>query len=83
MGHVTEFTAYNADGRPLSLIDPNGLVTTFSYDVRRGRRNNSIGGESTAYTTGAAGLLTRVTFPDGTPGGDYVWLGEQPLAIIE
>jgi len=83
MGHVTEFTAHNADGRPLSLIDPNGLVNTFSYDVRGRLAGHSIGGESTAFTADAAGLRTRVTFPDGTTPRDYAWLGEQPLAIIE
>ncbi|MBN8514977.1 DUF6531 domain-containing protein [Accumulibacter sp.] len=66
LGHVTEITTYDADGRPLSLIDPNGLVTTFSYDVRGRLTGYSVGGESTALTTDAAGLLTRVTFPDGS-----------------
>ncbi len=34
LGHVTQITAYDGNGRPLTLIDPNGLSTTLTYDAR-------------------------------------------------
>ena len=30
LGHRTQITAYDAHGQPLSIIDPNGLTTTFA-----------------------------------------------------
>ena len=30
LGQVTHFTSYDADGRPLTIQDPNGLVTTLT-----------------------------------------------------
>ncbi|EXI66564.1 MAG: Cell wall-associated polypeptide CWBP200 [Candidatus Accumulibacter adjunctus] len=66
LGHVTEVTAYDANGRPLVLIEPNGLVTTFSYDPRGRLTGQTVGSETTAFTTDAVGLLTRVTLPDGS-----------------
>ncbi len=33
-GHVTQITGYDANGRPLTITDPNGLITTSAYDPR-------------------------------------------------
>ena len=30
--HLTNITAYDAHGQPLTIVDPNGLMTTFTYD---------------------------------------------------
>src|SRR5262249_31453219 len=35
LGHVTAFTAYNTYGQPLTIVDPNGLVTNLGYDARQ------------------------------------------------
>ena len=32
LGHVTTITAWNALGQPISLTDPNGIITTLAYD---------------------------------------------------
>ena len=32
--HVTRFTAYNLHGQPTQIVDPNGLVTDLTYDLR-------------------------------------------------
>jgi YD repeat-containing protein len=66
LGHVTQITAYNAHGRPLAIVDPNGLVTTISYDPRQRLLSRDVGGEVTAYTYDNVGQLTRVTLPDGS-----------------
>ena len=35
LGHVTTFNTYNAYGQPLTITDPNGVVTTLTYDARQ------------------------------------------------
>ncbi|UCV30512.1 RHS repeat protein [Ferribacterium limneticum] len=30
LGHLTQYTAYDPNGRPLSITDPNGTITTLS-----------------------------------------------------
>ncbi len=32
LGHIMEVTQFDNDNRPLNIADPNGLVTTLSYD---------------------------------------------------
>ena len=65
-GHRTEITTYNAHGQPLRIVDPNGLVTTLTYDLRLRVTSRSVGGETTRYEYNAAGQLETVTLPDGT-----------------
>src|SRR6185295_13870272 len=33
LGHVTAFASYDANGRPGTMTDPNGVVTAITYDV--------------------------------------------------
>src|SRR5262249_30228157 len=33
LGQVTTFASYDANGRPGTMTDPNGIVTAFTYDV--------------------------------------------------
>jgi len=65
LGHITQYTAYDAHGKLLSLTDANGLVTTLAYDARQRLTSVDAGGETTTYAYDPAGLLTRVTRPDG------------------
>jgi len=65
LGQVTRITSYNADGKPLSLQDLNGLVTTFQYDARGQLIASTVGTEQTSYTFDAAQLLSKVTLPNG------------------
>jgi YD repeat-containing protein len=41
--HLTEITAYNAHGQPLTIVDPNGLTTTLTYDARQRLKSRSVG----------------------------------------
>lgn len=66
MGHVTSFTSYNADGRPLTIQDPNGLVVTLTYDGRGRLISRVTGTETTTYAYDTAGNLTKLTRPDGS-----------------
>ena len=49
LGHVTQITAYDGNGRPLTIIDPNGLTTTLAYDARGRLTSRTVGGETTSY----------------------------------
>jgi YD repeat-containing protein len=66
LGHVTQITQNDANGRPLSMTDPNGLVTTFTYDPRGRIKTVTRGGRLTTYNYDKVGNLTSVIWPDGT-----------------
>jgi len=66
LGQQTSITAYNAHGQPLTVIDPNGLTTTLTYDARKRLTSKNVGGELTSYSYDGVGQLTQVTLPDGS-----------------
>ena len=66
VGHVTQFTQYNKTGQVLAMIDPNGVVTTNAYDLRRRLVSTSIGGQTSTYDYWPTGLLKKATQPDGS-----------------
>ena len=47
LGHITRITNYDTAGHPLRIVDPNGLVTTLSYDSRGRIITKDNGGEVT------------------------------------
>jgi YD repeat-containing protein len=65
-GHLTSITAYDAHGQPLTIVDPNGLTTTLTYDERQRLKTRTAGGELTSYDYDGVGQLTKVTLPDGS-----------------
>jgi YD repeat-containing protein len=65
LGHITRLIRYNAHGKLEEFTDPNGLVTTLTYDARQRLTSVDAGGETTTYSYDSAGQLTRVTRPDG------------------
>ena len=65
-GHVTEYSAYNAHGQLLTIVDPNGLATTLRYDQRLRLTSRSVGGELTVYDYDGVGQVTKVALPDGS-----------------
>ncbi len=66
LGHVTEITAYNADGAPVAIVDPNGVATTFTYDLRGRVLSRSTDGAKTEYLYDPVGQLVRSIAPDGS-----------------
>jgi len=64
LGHLTQYTAYDAGNRLTSMTDPNGLVTAMAYDARGRMTSRNVGGEVTTYTYDLAGQLTGVQMPD-------------------
>jgi RHS repeat-associated protein len=66
MGHVTIYNTYNAHGQPLTITDPNGVVTTLTYDARQRLKTRTVGGELTQFDYWPTGLLKKATLPDGS-----------------
>jgi RHS repeat-associated protein len=66
LGQMTRFTSHDPHGRVLSMTDPNGLVTTFAYDLRGRLLTSNEGGLVTSFTYTASGQLLRRTRPDGS-----------------
>ncbi len=64
LGHVTTFNTYNAHGQPLTITDPNSVVTTFIYDARARLTSTQTSNEQTAYSYWPTGLVKRITLPD-------------------
>jgi len=69
VGHVTTITSVDSRGAPLSTTDPNGVVTTFSYDAM-GRVEEIIvdpGPDQSRFqiTYTPAGDIERLTSPGG------------------
>ena len=66
LGQATLFSSYDANGRPLAIQDPNGALTSLTYNFRGEIVTRTEGAWVTAYANDAAGQLTRVTRPDGS-----------------
>lgn len=65
-GHLTRMTSYDANGLPLTIVDPNGTTTSLSYDARQRLISRTTGGETIFYHYDGVGQLTQVTQADGS-----------------
>ena len=71
-GQVTTYSQYDKHGQLLQSTDPNGVVTTNTYDLRQRLLSTSVGGQTTSYTYDPAGQLLKITAPDTNwVGYDY------------
>jgi len=66
LGHVTQVTAYNANGQPISVKDANGLVKKLTYDARGRVTSTQTGAEVTTYSYDGVGQITKTTAADGS-----------------
>jgi RHS repeat-associated protein len=66
VGHVWRYNTYNPYGQPLTITDPNGVVTTLTYDTRQRLTSRSTAGETTSFSYYPTGLLKTVTLPDSS-----------------
>lgn len=64
-GQITQFTTYDTGGRLLTQTDPNGVVTTYTYDARGRQLTRTVNSKTTTYEYDAIGQMTKVTLPDG------------------
>jgi len=66
LSQVTTFNTYNAYGEPLTITDPNSVVTTLGYDLRRRLVSRAASSETTSFDYWPTGLLKQVTLPDAS-----------------
>lgn len=65
-GLTTYYGGYNGLGLPSSITDPNGVVTSYSYDVRGNRTSAATPGAATATATfHGNGKPSQVSWNDG------------------
>ncbi|MEX2338406.1 MAG: RHS repeat-associated core domain-containing protein [Aquisalimonadaceae bacterium] len=69
LGHTTTISDHDALGRPRTLTDPNGTVTTLDYDARGRLASRTTDGATTAYSYDGVGNLTGVRLPNGATTG--------------
>lgn len=62
---VTEFTAYDGNGLPVGIEDPNGVITTLSYHPRGWLRTVTTAGAMTEMIYDGVGQLKKVITPEG------------------
>jgi YD repeat-containing protein len=63
---TTTITAYDGNGRPLTIVDPNAVTTTLAYTPRGWLKSRTIGSKTTLYNYDNVGNLTKVTLGDGS-----------------
>jgi YD repeat-containing protein len=66
LGHQSIVTGHDANGRPLTIEDANGLLTTLTYDPRGRLISRDVGGQVTLLDYDGVGNLTKTTLPDGS-----------------
>ncbi len=66
LGQVRRFNTYNAYGQPLTITDPNGIVSKLAYNSREQLTSSQVGTETTSYSYYSTGLPDTVTLPDSS-----------------
>ena len=79
---LTRITRYSTNGQPEEVIDPNGLVTTLTYDTRQRLVIQDVGGEVTTYNYYPTGLVSHVAWPGGA-SLDYRYDDAHRLVEVE
>jgi len=65
LGRETVFSGYNAYGKPQSVTDINGIITTMIYDAVGRLTHSTRNGQTTVYGYDAIGQLTSLDLPNG------------------
>ena len=70
LSNVTNITSHDGGGRPLTIVDPNGVTTTLAYDGRLNLNTSTVstgaGNFTTTWTWNPAQELESVEKPDGS-----------------
>jgi YD repeat-containing protein len=64
-GH-TLYKLYNKLGQVLETEDANGVITTYTYDLRQRMTSMTLAGQTTVYDYWPTGLIKRITQPDAS-----------------
>jgi YD repeat-containing protein len=65
LSQTTTLGSYDANGRPSTITDANGLLTDLVYDARGRLTSRTTGGETTTYAYDGVGQLINVAAPSG------------------
>jgi RHS repeat-associated protein len=70
LGHVTNITSVTGGGYPETIVDPNSVTTTLTYDARQRLLTSSVstsgGARTTTFTVDPTGEITKWNPPDNT-----------------
>lgn len=66
LGQVIQITQYDANGYPLTIVDPNGTTNSLVYDSHERLISKTIGGATTQYAYDPVNDLVQVTLPTGS-----------------
>jgi YD repeat-containing protein len=66
VGRVTQYSKYNKHGQVLESTDPNGVVTTNTYDLRMRLLSTTLAGQTTSYSYDPVGQLRKITLPNAS-----------------
>ncbi len=84
LSQATSISSRTAGGYPLTVVDPNGVTTTLTYDgnMRLLTRNLSTAGgtRTTTYEYWSDDLIYLITQPDGT---EWYWLYDYAQRLID
>ena len=64
LGHVSQITAYDLSGRPLSIVDANGTTTLLTYDVRGRLLSQETASRLTSFSYDLTGNVTEISQGD-------------------
>lgn len=87
MGNTLSDTAgytatYALDGRLTTLLK-DGVTTTYAYDAAGQRVAKTVGNQRKLFVYDLEGRVLGEYGGDGSPLMEYVWLGDQPLAVFQ
>jgi len=66
LNQVTQYMKYNPQGQVLQMMDANGVITDYGYDLRQRLTSVSVAGSISSYEYWPTGLLKRAVQPDGS-----------------
>jgi RHS repeat-associated protein len=66
LGQTTQVTSHDASGRPLTMVDPNNVATTLTYDLRGRVTAMTKAGTTTIIAYDPAGNVVQITRPDAS-----------------
>ncbi|WP_338522030.1 RHS repeat-associated core domain-containing protein [Pseudomonas batumici] len=66
LGHSTTLSHFDSLGKPQTVTDPNGVITTLSYSAQGWLASASTAGNTTSFEYNAVGDITRLTHGDGS-----------------
>ena len=71
LNQTTTFDRYNHHGQVEQMTDANGLVTTYTYDLRQRLLSKAVSGtniatQTTSLTYDGVGQVTQLALPDGS-----------------